>query len=223
MGCLHQHTALALLYCLDRNRKFLKCLRILITVVFFKDRNWICKTVYCSSSFVVCKITFCSEFPDISDSAGRKTRRRRTQAIAKRYAFHSNAINTKNTRWNWQWKIPHTDLKRWTLCFSLYKNCKLKVNPWWVRARQRKKSAFFETLLLSEGNFLNICVLSQCIVLLLVFKMVESLQCILKHHVIFAKPLIHSQRWIKKPVEHLRRSFLAKIANALESLTIFAR
>ena len=126
VGFLHQHTVLALLYRLGRNGKLLKCLRILITVVYFKDRNWICKTVYCISSLVVCKIAFCSEFPDIPDSAGRKTRRRRTQAIAKRYAFHANTINT---RWNRQWKIPHTDLKRWTLCFRLYKNCKLKANP----------------------------------------------------------------------------------------------
>ena len=41
---------------------------------------------------MVCKIAFCSEFPDIPDSAGRKTRRRRTHAIAKRYAFHPSAI-----------------------------------------------------------------------------------------------------------------------------------
>ena len=79
-------------YRLGRNRKLLKCLRISITVVYFKDRNWICKTVYCISSLVVCKIAFCSEFPDIPDSAGRKTRRRRTHAIAKRYAFHPSAI-----------------------------------------------------------------------------------------------------------------------------------
>ena len=44
---------------------------------------------------MVCKIIFCSEFPDIPDNAGRKTRRRRrTQAIAKRYAFHGNAIKS---------------------------------------------------------------------------------------------------------------------------------
>ena len=45
---------------------------------------------------MVCKILFCSEFPDISDKAGRKTRRRRrrrTQAIAERYAFHANATS----------------------------------------------------------------------------------------------------------------------------------
>ena len=43
---------------------------------------------------MVCKIICCSEFPDIPDKAGRKTRRRRrrTKAIAKRYAFHANAI-----------------------------------------------------------------------------------------------------------------------------------
>ena len=29
---------------------------------------------------------------DIPDTAGRKTKRRRTQAIAKGYAFHANAI-----------------------------------------------------------------------------------------------------------------------------------
>ena len=42
---------------------------------------------------MVCKIYFCSEFPDIPNTAGRKTRRRRRiQAIAKRYAFHANPI-----------------------------------------------------------------------------------------------------------------------------------
>ena len=42
---------------------------------------------------MVCKIIICSDFPDIPDKTGRKTRRRkRTQAIAKRYAFHANVI-----------------------------------------------------------------------------------------------------------------------------------
>ena len=50
-------------------------------------RNWIVLVVQWS-------VIFCSEFPDIPNKAGRKTRRiRRTQAIAKRYAFHANAIN----------------------------------------------------------------------------------------------------------------------------------
>ena len=85
-------STLSSLYRLVRNGNLLKCLRILITVVYFKDRNWIYKSVYCISSLVVCEIAFCSEFPDIPDSTGRKTTRR-TQAIAKRYAFPANAIN----------------------------------------------------------------------------------------------------------------------------------
>ena len=35
---------------------------------------------------------------------------------------------------------------------------------WWLGACERKKSAFFVTIFLPEGNFFNICVLSQCIV-----------------------------------------------------------
>ena len=76
-------------YCLGRNGKLLKCLHVLITVVYLKVHKWICKTVYCSSSLVVSKIAFCSEFPNIPDNTGRKTRRR-TQVIAKHYAFHTN-------------------------------------------------------------------------------------------------------------------------------------
>ena len=49
--------------------------------------------MYFISFLVVCKIAFCSEFPDIADIAGRKTRRRRTQATAKRSAFYANAIS----------------------------------------------------------------------------------------------------------------------------------
>ena len=51
----------------------------------------------CISCLMVYKIIYRSEFPDIPDKAGRKTRRRRRiQAIAKRYAFHANAINSGN-------------------------------------------------------------------------------------------------------------------------------
>ena len=82
-------------YRLDRNGILLKFWRILITVMYFKDRNWISKTLNCISCLVVCKIVFCFKFSDIPDKAERRTRRRRrrrrTQAIAKRYAFHANA------------------------------------------------------------------------------------------------------------------------------------
>ena len=88
-------------YRFDRNGMLLKCLRILITAMYFKDRNCISKTVNCISCSVVCKIVFFPKFPDIPDQVGkvttrtrRRRRRRRTQAIAKRYAFHANAITS---------------------------------------------------------------------------------------------------------------------------------
>ena len=102
---------------------------------------------------------------------------------------------------NRKWKTLHTVLERQTLRFSSYKNRKLKVKPWWVGAREIKKRAFFVPFTLSKGNFFKICVLSQCIVywiqfqnihsltyqkillhalLLLLSKIVESLQCVLK-------------------------------------------
>ena len=88
----------------ERNGKLLKFLHILITVVYFKDRNWMSKTVYCISCLVVCKIVFCSEFPDIPDNAGRQTRRR-AHVIAKRYAFHANSV--KETLLQvFSWKAP---------------------------------------------------------------------------------------------------------------------
>ena len=106
---------------------------------------------------------------------------------------------------NPKWKIPCTVLERQTLCFSSYKNRKIKVKLWWVGACERKKRAFFVLFILSEGIFVNICVLSQCIVywihfenihtftyqknitscsFWLVFKVVESLQCILKSYLV---------------------------------------
>ena len=97
VGCLHQHTVLALgIAWVGMDSCSIFCvvfLHILIAVVYFKDQKWISKTVYCISCLVVCKIAVCSEFPDIPNNAGRKTtRRKRTQAISKRYEFHANAI-----------------------------------------------------------------------------------------------------------------------------------
>ena len=42
--------------------------------------------------------------------------------------FNKNETNRK-------WKTPNTVLERWTMCFSSYKNCELKVKLWWVGAR----------------------------------------------------------------------------------------
>ena len=50
------------------------------------------------------------------------------------------------------------------MCFSSNKNYLLKVKLWWVGARERKKRTLSGHLILSEGNFWNICVLSQYIV-----------------------------------------------------------
>ena len=89
----------------------------------------------------------------------------------------------------------------WTLFFSSYRNHELKLKLWWIGARERKKGVFFVTFVLFKGNFFVICTLSQCIeywisfqniylftykkvllhtLFLLVFKIVESFQCILK-------------------------------------------
>ena len=43
----------------------------------------------------------------------------------------------------------------WTLCFSSYKNWKLKVKLWLVGACEGKKRAAFVPVILSEGTFLT--------------------------------------------------------------------
>ena len=58
----------------------------------------------------------------------------------------------------------HTFLERRNLSFNSYNNHKLKIKLWWVGACERKKRANFVPFVLSEGNFFNIYVLSQCIV-----------------------------------------------------------
>ena len=108
-------------------------------------------------------------------------------------------IKTKWNRKRTTSKNPTHSLERQTLCFSSYKNCKLNIKLWWVGARERKKKEFFVPFIFCEGNFFNICVLSQYMVcwiyfhnihtfftyqkttsytFLLVCKIVESLQCI---------------------------------------------
>ena len=103
-------------------------------------------------------------------------------------------INFNKNETESRMKNPTHSFKRRTLCFSSYKNRKLKVKLWWVGARERKKRAFFVPFILSEGIFFNICVLSQCIVYWIHFQntyifpyflhflhinIIENLQCIL--------------------------------------------
>ena len=33
-------------------------------------------------------------------------------------------------RRNQKWKIPHTVLERWTMCFNSYRDCELKIELW---------------------------------------------------------------------------------------------
>ena len=95
---------------------------------------------------------------------------------------------------------PHT-FREIPWCFNSYKNRELKVQLWWVGAREIKKITFWRlTFIFSEENFFSICIFSQCIVhginfqniytftyqkillhtiFLLGFKIVESLKCIL--------------------------------------------
>ena len=77
------------------------------------------------------------------------------------------------TKWSRKWKITQY-LERWILCFSSYKNHKLKVNLWWVGAWEKKKGGPFLPFILSQGNFFNIVVLSQCIVYWLYFQNVHT-------------------------------------------------
>ena len=80
-------------------------------------------------------------------------------------------MKTKRKR---KWKIPHAVLERQTLCFSSYKNRKLKVKLWRAEARKRKKRAFFVLFILSEGNFFKICVLSQCVAYWIHFQNIQT-------------------------------------------------
>ena len=87
-------------------------------------------------------------------------------------------------------KILHTVLERRTFRFSSYKNRKSKLRLWWVGARERKKRASSVPFILSEGDFFYMGTLSIKIYILvdikkhyfmhflLVFKIVESPQCI---------------------------------------------
>ena len=110
-----------------------------------------------------------------------------------------------------------------TSSFKVTNLRKLKVKLWWVGACKRKMRAFLYRLFCPNEIFFNICVLSQCIVYwihfqnintftyqktllqtlsLLVFKIVESLQCILKAFLITL-------------FSHVIKSFVIKIAQFL--------
>ena len=102
-------------------------------------------------------------------------------------------INFNKNETESRMKNPTHSFKRRTLCFSSYKNRKLKVKLWWVGARKRKKRAFLYRLFCPKKFFLHLCFISMCSVLntlpeytyfsiLLPFlhiNIIENLQCIL--------------------------------------------
>ena len=118
-------------------------------------------------------------------------------------------IKTKRNR---KWKISDTVLERRTLCFSLYKSRKLKVKLWWVGAYEKKMGTFYVPFILSETNFFNIRVLSQCIVYCIHFHNIHNftyqktlfhiLFCLfLKSSKIFSVSLIKEARFGDDPLE----------------------
>ena len=114
------------------------------------------------------------------------------------HMFYWTNIKTKR---NWEWKIPHTIFERGTLCFSSYNNRQLQLK---LFAKEKRGPSLYH-LFCPKELFFYICVsfflfISQCMVywilfqnvhtftyqkillhtpLLLVFKFVKSLQCIL--------------------------------------------
>ena len=74
-----------------------------------------------------------------------------------------------------KWKIPHTVFERQTLCISSYKNHKLTVKLWRVGACERKQTESFVPFILSELNFFNLRVLSQCILYWIHFPSIHTL------------------------------------------------
>ena len=73
--------------------------------------------------------------------------------------------------------FSNKQLQGFIISISSYKNRKLKVKLQWVGARKRKKRAFFVPFILSERNFFNICVLSQCIVYWILIQKFRSQAC----------------------------------------------
>ena len=71
----------------------------------------------------------------------------------------------------------HTVLERRTLCFSSYKNRKLKGKLWWVGAREKKRGHFLYRLFCPEEIFFNICILSNCMVYWIYFQNIHTFTC----------------------------------------------
>ena len=84
------------------------------------------------------------------------------------------------TRQNRKWKIPHAVLERWTMCFSSYKNWKVKSNIVMNWSSRKKKECIFCNSYFVRRKF-NIWVSSQCIVYWINFRILSPIK---KHYLI---------------------------------------
>ena len=127
--------------------------------------------------------------------------------------MHFVKENAWTFSWNGKWKIPFTVFERRALCFSTFKNHKLKIKLCWVGAHGINKSAFFIPFNLSEENFLNFCVSSQCIMYWIHFQKIPLLH-IKKHYFIHMflvfKTIIESLQCILQSFGHLWGNFYTK-------------
>ena len=91
---LYTSTHCSRLVSMDRNGKLLKLLPILKTALYFKDRNWISKSVYCISCSVVCKIVFAPNFPifRITLAKSREEEGEEEHRQLQNTLFHANSI-----------------------------------------------------------------------------------------------------------------------------------
>ena len=91
--------------------------------------------------------------------------------------------NFNKNDWNRKWKIPHTVLERRTLCFSSYKNPKMKLELWWVGARERIKRHFLYHLFCPKKIFLTFVFYLDLLCIKYTFRIYILLQ-IKKHYLI---------------------------------------
>ena len=80
-------------------------------------------------------------------------------------------INFNKNETGLKMENPITVLERWTMCFSLYKNCKLKIKLMSWSSQKKKRINFTKIkFILSIGHIFNIWVLFQFIVYLINFQ-----------------------------------------------------
>ena len=87
--------------------------------------------------------------------------------------LNKNINFNKNETDNRKWKITHTVLGRRRLCFSLYKNRKLKVKLM-IWSSRKKIEGIFCTAYFVWRKFFNLCALSQGIVYWIHFQNIHT-------------------------------------------------